>query len=323
MKKIITVFALILLSCLRSNSLADKARMIVTAEESAYHAQHICMHINTEDCHATGNYIKVRTDKDISTVVGHLEQADNFILLDVEDEWAKIEITYSAKTSPDSFVGMIGWVDSDYVDCNCTESQYLNGQEVILHTDYESVLDWFYTCILEEDSSQDAIKAGFEPFTFVGSLTNDGYLCRDLDGNGIDELIILPKSCLNGSTNPEYGQIIAIYTLENDHPVRLITGMTRSRHYLRKDGKIYHEGSNGAGYAIYDLLTLHGAYFEHEFILSDEEQWYYTTDRDYNFENDVPISFSQAQMYVENFSSQLENNTTGFISFEDYGLLKE
>ena len=57
-------------------------------------------------------------------VVGHLEQADQFQLLDIQKGWVKIKVTYSDKTSPDSHKGMTGWLNADYVDCYCDAGEY-------------------------------------------------------------------------------------------------------------------------------------------------------------------------------------------------------
>lgn len=103
---------------------AVKARSITTDDDSAYHVQHLQMHIDSTECHATGNYIKIRNKENGSQIIGHLEQADEFVLLNVKDHWAQIQITYSDKTSPDSQTGMTGWVNSDYIDCKCDETAY-------------------------------------------------------------------------------------------------------------------------------------------------------------------------------------------------------
>lgn len=102
--------------------------------------------------------------------------------------------------------------------------------------------------------------------------------------------------------------------------------MTRSRSYLRKDGKIYNEGSNGAAYSVYSLMTLHGGQFLMERISSDllwvgdqaQEVWYYTTDSDGNFDNDTIIPNETAYLYIDQFASNLEDRTYDFVSFEDF-----
>lgn len=113
---------LLLLSC--ESAFADKARSISSDADSSYHAEHLKKHLGETTCYATGNYIKARNKANGKKVIGHLEQADEFILLDVKNGWAQIEVTNSDKTSPDSWEGMTGWIDSDYVDCNCNSDSY-------------------------------------------------------------------------------------------------------------------------------------------------------------------------------------------------------
>lgn len=104
---------------------AEKARSISDADSSAYHATHLEQHINTEDCCVTGNYIKVRSAaKTNAKVLGHVEQADTFVLVDVSDGLACIRVISAHSTSPDSWVGLEGWVSTDYVDCVCSPSAY-------------------------------------------------------------------------------------------------------------------------------------------------------------------------------------------------------
>ena len=116
------LFILLLISC--ESAFAAKARSISSDADSAYHADHLQRHLGETDCHATGNYIKTRSKANGNKVIGHLEQADEFILLDVKNNWAQIEVVYSDKTSPDSWEGMTGWVNSDYIDCDCSSNTY-------------------------------------------------------------------------------------------------------------------------------------------------------------------------------------------------------
>lgn len=130
-----------------SGALAAKARSIVTDADSDFHAAHLLLHLNTTQCHATGNYIKTRSKPGGSTVVGHLEQADSLLLLAIEDNWAKIEVTASAQTSPDSFVGMTGWINTDYLDCDCSEAEYWGNSSSsystpVIASRYEGLIDF-------------------------------------------------------------------------------------------------------------------------------------------------------------------------------------
>jgi len=125
MKRIICLLLTAFLLFSAESAFAAKARSIHSEADSTHHSNHLQCHVGSTGCRATGNYIKTRTKAGGNKVIGHLEQADEFILLEIANGWAQIEVTFSAKTSPDSWVGMIGWVNSDYIDCNCGSSDYL------------------------------------------------------------------------------------------------------------------------------------------------------------------------------------------------------
>lgn len=103
---------------------AAKARNILTDSDSVYHANHLQQHLGTTSCICTGDYVGMRSSSSGSTVVGHLEQADRFTLLQLDGQQALVLVTDSASTSPDSSNGLTGWVNADYVDCTCTAAQY-------------------------------------------------------------------------------------------------------------------------------------------------------------------------------------------------------
>ena len=76
------------------------------------------------DCRVASNYLKVRSRAGGSGVVGHAEQADTVELLDLSGNWAQIRVTYASSTSPDSWEGLQGWVDADYLECPCSRRTY-------------------------------------------------------------------------------------------------------------------------------------------------------------------------------------------------------
>ena len=108
MKRFIALGALAL--CLLSGTaMADKARNIASDADSQYHAAHLENHLDTTDVYCTVNNLRVRNQINGQKVLGHLEQADTFKIIEIEDGWAKIEVEKSEKTSPDSWPGLNGW----------------------------------------------------------------------------------------------------------------------------------------------------------------------------------------------------------------------
>ena len=174
-------------------------------------------HLDTTDVYCTGNYVKVRNKINGKKVVGHLEQADQFQLLDIQKGWVKIKVTYSDKTSPDSHKGMTGWLNADYVDCYCDAGEYAGEGEAngFVYADencrnYDEVIELYIRALKERWNSDKISEFGFEPCCFVSSMESDGYLLKDLNGDGNDELIILPRSCLEYRDAEERGILYAV-----------------------------------------------------------------------------------------------------------------
>lgn len=79
---------------------------------------------------------------------------------------------------------------------------------------------------------------------------NLGYALKDLDGNGIDELIITDGM-----------NIYDLYTViqdEEEGPLHLASAMERIQYYLTSDGWIYNLGSGGAAVSYHTLYSLEG-----------------------------------------------------------------
>lgn len=125
-KRVLTLLTLALL-LLPVLAMADKARFLIRDGRRTYHAEHLMQHVGSTACRVSGNYITVRAGKGSGTTLGHVEQADSFRLEEVSGTWARITVTYSASTSPKSWVGLSGWVNADYVECPCSSSEYYYG----------------------------------------------------------------------------------------------------------------------------------------------------------------------------------------------------
>ena len=332
MKRIVCI-ALVTLALLCTNeAMAAKARSIATNADSDYHDSHLSLHIGDINCYGTGNYVKIRTQAGGDKIVGHLEQADSFNLVDVQNGWALIQITVPASTSPDSQAGMTGWVDADYIDCNCTDEEYhlgnattrsINNNDVLYPSQwnsYKQVLDtYYYVITAKAPYAADAevmreiealLGESFEP-SWYPSL-RDGYIIRDLNSDGIDELIILRLD----NENYEDG-IIALYTIENQRPKLLLYSWDRNRFYLATDGGIINYGSDGAAYSRYYVFDIVGSNLVvRAGIISDEAGYYYTTDTDLDTSNDIPVDEEYATHHK---FAEADHNPQGFTSFAEYG----
>ena len=315
---------------------ADKARDIASDADSQYHAAHLENHLDTTDVYCTGNYVKVRNKINGKKVVGHLEQADQFQLLDIQKGWVKIKVTYSDKTSPDSHKGMTGWLNADYVDCYCDAGEYAGEGEAngFVYADencrnYDEVIELYIRAIKERWDSDKISEFGFEPCCFVSSLEKDGYILKDLDQDGSDELIILSRGSLESSRYQNEDMLYAVYTMKNGKPIRVLDSWTRSRNYLCADGGIYNEGSDGAAYftaCIYDIrdgkavvregvqtadkMDANGEYLEGGVYLRMTES--------HKLYDGEEISEEQADADLERYQKMLLTDDRNFVSFAEY-----
>lgn len=315
---------------------ADKARNIASDADSQYHAAHLENHLDTTDVYCTGNYVKVRNKINGKKVVGHLEQADQFQLLDIQKGWVKIKVTYSDKTSPDSHKGMTGWLNADYVDCYCDAGEYAGEGEAngFVYADencrnYDEVIELYIRAKKERWDSDKISEFGFEPYCFISSLEKDGYILKDLDQDGSDELIILSRGSLESSRYQNEDMLYAVYTMKNGKPIRVLDSWTRSRNYLCADGGIYNEGSDGAAYftaCIYDIrdgkavvregvqttdrMDENGEYLEGTVYLRMTES--------HKLYDGEEISEEQADADLERYQKMLITDDRNFVSFVEY-----
>lgn len=245
-----------------------------------------------------------------------------------------VKVTYSDKTSPDSHKGMTGWLNDDYVDCYCDASEYAGEGEAngFVYADvncrnYDEVIELYIRAIKERWDSDKISEFGFEPCCFVSSMESDGYLLKDLDGDGNDELIILPRSCLEYRNAEERGILYAVYTMKDGKPIRVLDSWTRSRNYLCADGRIYNEGSDGASYSTWCIRDLkNGRIVVREGVQTtdktlengDIEMAYLRMTESHKLYDGEEISEAQADADLARYQNMLLNDDNGFVPFAEY-----
>ena len=134
-----------------------------------------------------------------------------------------------------------------------------------------------------------------------------GYLMRDLDGNGVDELLIGP---LKGDEFTEH-MIFDLYTVEDGEAVQVFQGQERDRYYSTNADMIYNEGDGGAGNSAVSNYVLEGK----ELVLKEslinqsmdnpENPWRYTTDTDSDAGNDTLVTEEEAQTLMQTYKGNI------------------
>ena len=130
-----------------------------------------------------------------------------------------------------------------------------------------------------------------------------GYAMKDLDKNGIPELIIAGMGTEDFSNNMVYD----LYTLVNNEPVNLATSRARMRYYLRSDNTILYEGSGGASYSYFTIEKLeNNTLTELEMIFT-------------NMDQDTSGAYYTGYYYQQGHSETLPSEHSIAISEEEFG----
>ena len=102
-----------------------------------------------------------------------------------------------------------------------------------------------------------------------------GWLLRDLDGDGIPELL------LGADWGDGHTVIFNIYCLDGAKAVRVVDGWSRSRWYLCTDGSLTHEGSDGASEGTYSYYRYENGALRHLETLISLDGWLYSDTTDH------------------------------------------
>lgn len=137
-----------------------------------------------------------------------------------------------------------------------------------------------------------------------------GYMKKDLDNDGIDELIFGEIPSKNGNK-----VIYDIFTIQDGECVHVATGWERERFYLCTDGTIGNEGSGGAAYSSWTYYKYSNAKLDFiESVYTNDkvpgQRYYYATDE--KKQTEEPISEETAKEIIENYTYE-ELDLTPFV----------
>ena len=127
-----------------------------------------------------------------------------------------------------------------------------------------------------------------------------GWLLRNLDGDGIPELL------LGADWGDGHSVIFNIYRLDGAKAVRVVDGWSRSRWYLCADGSLAHEGSDGASEGTYSYYRYENGALRHLETLISLDGWLYsdTTDHYVGGKGFRPVSEDEANAVREKYTHE-------------------
>ena len=127
-----------------------------------------------------------------------------------------------------------------------------------------------------------------------------GWLLRNLDGDGIPELL------LGADWGDGHSVIFNIYRLDGAKAVRVVDGWSRSRWYLCTDGSLAHEGSDGASEGTYSYYRYENGALRHLETLISLDGWFYsdTTDHYVGGKGFRPVSEDEANAVREKYTHE-------------------
>ena len=114
--------------------------------------------------------------------------------------------------------------------------------ETIDYVNYYSSIIEKYRIAKQASVSNPGAAYEYDVSEWIEYFDHVGYALKDLDENGVPELIV-------AGISPTYDPgpvLFEVFTLENKTPVQLLVSWARSRNFLLPDNRIYNEGSGGA-----------------------------------------------------------------------------
>ena len=148
-----------------------------------------------------------------------------------------------------------------------TEPAYLYAGEFV--SAYSQIIDAYRTAYSTGRSQDSEYLWGQGLSEMTAYSSGVGYALKDLDKNGVPELIIAGMGTDDFSDRMVYD----LYTLVNGVPVNLATSSARMRYYVRTDNTLLNEGSGGASHSYITRERVNGSTLEEiEMVFTDYDE---------------------------------------------------
>lgn len=148
-----------------------------------------------------------------------------------------------------------------------TEPAYLYVGEFV--SAYSQIIDAYRTAYSTGRSQDSEYLWGQGLSEMTAYSSGVGYALKDLDKNGVPELIIAGMGTDDFSDRMVYD----LYTLVNGVPVNLATSSARMRYYVRTDNTLLYEGSGGASHSYITRERVNGSTLEEiEMVFTDYDE---------------------------------------------------
>ena len=170
---------------------------------------------------------------------------------------------------------------------------------------YQSVLAKYRNAYASGAELNYGTTSAFGISEMAGYSRKAGYAMKDLDKDGVPELIISGTGSENHADNIVY----EIYTLINGFPSQLCVSYARDRYYIRTDNSVYNSGSGGAACTISRVLKLtNGQLVETENLNSDLDQnggvaWFYSQPNIYPAQ--MQVSETEALSMINSYEQSI------------------
>lgn len=187
---------------------------------------------------------------------------------------------------------------------------------------YKAILDSYYLALSENwgpgAMSENGINYMLSMYGGSDPLAATGYCITDLDGDGLDELIIGSIGGDEFVTNMIYD----LYTLVDGEAVLQISATERNRYYMCDNGFFINEGSSSAAHSetVYYKLVNSGFVFEEAVVFDSEmdpdANWFYTVDYNMARESFKSVTSQEATDFIEERESHVTR--PDYTPFTDY-----